>query len=134
MGTTFENEILEIFGTTDLEQLKKISRDVASYNQKKQRNISGRKNSFTEIQAAEMVALYSQGESISDLARKYQVSRQTIYNQLKRAHRLSEDPDVKMRMNFMNHNDLYTIFISLFGYSCLEFNPFIKKSIKNPPV
>ena len=23
MGTTFENEILEIFGTTDLEQLKK---------------------------------------------------------------------------------------------------------------
>lgn len=35
MGTTFENEILEIFGTTDLEQLKKISRDVASYNQKK---------------------------------------------------------------------------------------------------
>ena len=34
MGTTFENEILEIFGTTDLEQLKKISRDVASYNQK----------------------------------------------------------------------------------------------------
>ena len=40
MGTTFENEILEIFGTTDLEQLKKISRDVASYNQKKQRNIS----------------------------------------------------------------------------------------------
>ena len=83
MGTTFENEILEIFGTTDLEQLKKISRDVASYNQKKQRNISGRKNSFTEIQAAEMVALYSQGESISDLARKYQVSRQTIYNQLK---------------------------------------------------
>lgn len=105
MGTTFENEILEIFGTTDLEQLKKISRDVASYNQKKQRNISGRKNSFTEIQAAEMVALYSQGESISDLARKYQVSRQTIYNQLKRAHRFSEDPDVKMRMNFMNHND-----------------------------
>lgn len=108
MGTTFENEILEIFGTTDLEQLKKISRDVASYNQKKQRNISGRKNSFTEIQAAEMVALYSQGESISDLARKYQVSRQTIYNQLKRAHRFSEDPDVKMRMNFMNHNDLCT--------------------------
>ena len=34
MGTTFENEILEIFGTIDLEQLKKISRDVASYNQK----------------------------------------------------------------------------------------------------
>ena len=55
-----------------------------------------------------MVALYSQGESISDLARKYQVSRQTIYNQLKRAHRFSEDPDVKMRMNFMNHNDLCT--------------------------
>ena len=29
MGTTFENDILEIFGTTDLEQLKKISRDAA---------------------------------------------------------------------------------------------------------
>ena len=115
MGTTFENEILEIFGTTDLEQLKKISRDVASYNQKKQRNISGRKNSFTEIQAAEMVALYSQGESISDLARKYQVSRQTIYNQLKRAHRFSEDPDVKMRMNFMNHNYTEQILLRAFG-------------------
>ena len=47
MGTTFENEILEIFGTTDLEQLKKISRDAASYNQKKQRNTSGRKNCYT---------------------------------------------------------------------------------------
>lgn len=108
MRTTFKDEILEIFGTTDLEQLKKISKDAASYHQKKQGNPAGRKNSFTEIQVAEMIALYSQGESISDLAREYQVSRQTIYNQIKRAHRFSENPDVKMRMNFMNHNDLCT--------------------------
>lgn len=65
-GQHLKNEILEIFGTTDLEQLKKISRDVASYNQKKQRNISGRKNSFTEIQAAEMVA-YTVRERVSQI-------------------------------------------------------------------
>lgn len=46
MGTTFENEILEIFGTTDLEQLKKISRDVASYNQKKAEKYFRKKEFF----------------------------------------------------------------------------------------
>ena len=48
------------------------------------------------------------GEKITDIARQYHVSRQTIYSQIKRAYNFSDDPDVKMRMNFMNHDDLCT--------------------------
>ena len=54
------------------------------------------------------MALQDRGEKITDIARQYHVSRQTIYSQIKRAYNFSDDPDVKMRMNFMNHDDLCT--------------------------
>ena len=41
--------------------------------------------------------------------KKYHVSRQTIYSQIKRVHNFSEDPDVKMRMYFMNRDYLCTM-------------------------
>ena len=69
---------------------------------------TGRKNSFTEEQLAHILALQNRGEKITDIARQYHVSRQTIYSQIKRAYNFSDDPDVKMRMNFMNHDDLCT--------------------------
>ena len=73
---------------------------------------SGRKNSFTEPQIARILALQSQGEKITSIAKQYQVSRQTIYSQIQRAHQFSDDPDVRMRMNFYEsglalHNDRY---------------------------
>ena len=112
--TNFEEQIQEIFGTTDIERLRVISENARRYScmaeeQALKKHASGRKNSFTQPQIAEILALQDQGEKIASIARKYQVSRQTIYSQIKRAHHFSDDPDVKMRMNFMNHNELCTI-------------------------
>ena len=114
----FQEQIQQIFGTTDIYELKQISRDADNYRclkadmnnssiSEKKKN-TGRKNSFTEEQLAHILALQNRGEKITDIARQYHVSRQTIYSQIKRAYNFSDDPDVKMRMNFMNHDDLCT--------------------------
>ena len=50
------------------------------------------RSNFTPPQVAEILALQDQGEKIASIARKYQVSRQTIYSQIRRAHQFSEDP------------------------------------------
>lgn len=110
----FKEQIQEIFGTTDIEELCRISKNADQYKRMVsempvKKHLAGKKNSFTQSQIAEILALHDQGEKIAAIARKYQVSRQTIYNQIKRAHHFSNDPDVKMRMNFMNHNELCTI-------------------------
>ncbi len=66
MGTTFENEILEIFGTTDLEQLKKISRDVASYNQKS-REIFPEERIFYRNTSSRNGGIIQSGERVSQI-------------------------------------------------------------------
>lgn len=111
MKVTFKQQILEIFGTTDPEKLRQIAKD-ADCNHRRiaesPRHSTGRKNSCTEQQVAQILALQQQGMRITDIAEKYHVSRQTIYSQIRRAHRFSDDPDIKMRMNFMNHEELCT--------------------------
>ena len=113
----FQDQIQQIFGTTDIHELKQISRDADNYRclnadmnnsiiSEKKKN-TGRKNSFTEEQLAHILALQDRGEKITDIARQYHVSRQTIYSQIKRAYNFSDDPDVKMRMNFMNHGSRF---------------------------
>ena len=103
MGVDFEQEIREIFGTTDLTALREISKAANEYQHMVEKSVrkqaSGRKNSFTEPQIARILALQSQGEKITSIAKQYQVSRQTIYSQIQRAHQFSDDPDV--------HNDRY---------------------------
>lgn len=108
MKTAFEHQILEIFGTTDPDRLRQIAADANCYHHRMTTHSTGRKNSFTDQQIAQIVALQKQGVKIAAIARKYHVSRQTIYSQIKRAHRFSDDPDVKMRMYFMNHDELCT--------------------------
>lgn len=113
MKNEFKDQIRGIFGTTDLNQLRQIARkaDCSQHTTGKPtctKHSPGRKNSFTEYQIAQILALRKQGMGITDIAHKYDVSRQTIYNQIKRAHHFSDDPDVKMRMNFMNRDELCT--------------------------
>ena len=113
MKTEFEHQIMEIFGTTDPVRLRQIARDAACCHRTAEespcvKHSAGRKNSFTEQQIAQILALQQQGIKITDIAKKYHVSRQTIYSQIKRAHHFSDDPDVKMRMNFMNRDNLCT--------------------------
>ena len=66
------------------------------------------KSSWTSQQLAEMLALYQQGKSTTELAKKYGVSRQTIYKQLEHAQDFSDAPDVMLRLNYMNRNKLCT--------------------------
>ncbi len=128
LKTNFESQILEIFGTTNIDELRKISKEASSYRQNVQTNYNiGRKNSFTEPQIAEIVALHAQGEKISAIAQKFKVSRQTIYNQIKRAHQFSEDPDVKMRMNFMNRNKLCTTINIDFKHEKIEIHNYTEQ-------
>lgn len=109
--TEFERQIYEIFGTTNLEKLRQICERAnknTQVNKTESKHAGGRKNTFTEPQIARILALQNQGEKIAHIARKYKVSRQTIYSQIERAHHFSNNPDIKMRMDYMNHNDLCT--------------------------
>ena len=90
MKADFEKQIQDIFGTTDIEKLRQISEaahncDCMKKEQPAGKHASGRKNSFTEPQIARILALQDQGEKIASIAREYQVSRQTIYSQIRRA-------------------------------------------------
>lgn len=107
MDKDYRQEIFDIFGTDDIEELKKIAKSIDSY---KEKSISktGRKNSFTTEQITKIMVLKEKGIKITHIAEEYQVSRQTIYSQIKKAHRFSNDPDVKMRMNYMNRDNLCT--------------------------
>lgn len=115
----FKDQIQQIFGTTDIHELKQISRDADNYrclnadmnnsiiSEKKKNTREGKirlqKNSwhiFWHCRTGEK-KLQILPDSIMFLC-------QTIYSQIKRAYNFSDDPDVKMRMNFMNHDDLCT--------------------------
>ena len=66
------------------------------------------KHSWTPQQLAEMLALYQQGKSTTELAEEYGVSLQTIYRQMESAHDFSNDPNIMLRLNYMNRNELCT--------------------------
>ena len=134
MKADFEKQIQDIFGTTDIEKLREISEAAHNYDCMKKeqpagKHASGRKNSFTEPQIARILALQDQGEKIASIAREYQVSRRTIYSQIRRAHHFSDDPDVKMRMNFMNHNDLCTTIDIDFRHEKIKIQNYTDKII-----
>lgn len=82
---------------------------------------------FYPAAVAEILALLDKGEKVACVARKYQVSRQTIYSQVRKAHHFSDDPDVKMRMNFMNHNNLCTIIDIDFRHEKIKIQNFTDK-------
>lgn len=111
--SNFESQIMKIFGTTDLKELKQIAETARNCQDMSAKTLTrecrtGRKNSFTDRQLAQILALRKNGENITNIAKRYQVSRQTIYSQIRRAHHFSNDPDVKTRMYFMNRDDLCT--------------------------
>lgn len=112
MASAFEEKINEIFGTTDPEELRKISEDAAQCRELKEkdalRHAAGRKSAFTMPEIVKMLVLQQEGKSITEIAAAFQVSRQTVYNQINRAYRFSDDPDVTMRMCFLYRMELCT--------------------------
>lgn len=99
MKTEFENQIMELFGTTDIEKIRELSI-------RKKR--AGRKRSFGEAEVAGMMALKNNGVDIAKIARKYNTSRQTVYTYLKKAHNFNQDKNFVLRINYMDDNELCT--------------------------
>lgn len=110
MNEDFKKQIYDIFGTVELDELRAIAQKAKTVSGEKAHNArgAGRKNSLSTKQAAELQALHEQGMGATALARKYGVSRQTIYKQLERVQNFSSDRDVAMRLNYMNRNELCT--------------------------
>lgn len=74
-----------------------------------------------------MAALQQQGKSIAEIARTFQVSRQTVYNQIARAHCFSTDPDVKTRMCFLYRDQLCTTIDIDFRHEKIAIQNYTKK-------
>lgn len=131
MKNTFEQQIYEIFGTTDPKELRRLSKDAEQYQQlaKKEalRHAAGRKPAFSLPQIIQMAALQQQGKSIAEIARTFQVSRQTVYNQIARAHCFSTDPDVKTRMCFLYRDQLCTTIDIDFRHEKIAIQNYTKK-------
>ena len=110
MKDDFKTQIFDIFGTIDLDELKSSAQKAQIIKREKSHNErgAGRKSSLTPQQSAEMLALHQQGKGATELAKKYGISRQTIYKQLERAQNFSDDPNIMLRLNYMNRNDLCT--------------------------
>ena len=76
MKNTFEQQIYEIFGTTDPKELRRLSKDAEQYQQLAQkealRHAAGRKPAFSLPQIIQMAAMQQQGKSIAEIARTFQ--------------------------------------------------------------
>ena len=66
MKNTFEQQIYEIFGTTDPKELRRLSKDAEQYQQLAQkealRHAAGRKPAFSLPQIIQMAAMQQQGK------------------------------------------------------------------------
>ena len=113
MGVDFEQEIREIFGTTDLTALREISKAANEYQHMVEKSVrkqaSGREKFIYVNRRLHVFLPCRVRERRLPVSRSsIEVSRQTIYSQIQRAHQFSDDPDVRMRMNFMNRDWLCT--------------------------
>lgn len=105
----------EIFGTDQIEELKKIAHKAALYDALTEgrplKNVrkAGRKTSISRQDVDYMTELYHQGKSIQMIAEQFGVSRPTIYRYLGAERRMDTDPDVVMRMNYMHRDTLCSV-------------------------
>ena len=129
MKDDFKTQIFDIFGTIDLDELKSIAQKAQIIKREKSHNErgAGRKSSLAPQQSAEMLALHQQGKGVTELAKRYGVSRQTIYKQLERAQEFSDDPDIMLRLNYMNRNELCTTIDVYFKHEKIKIKNYTDK-------
>ena len=99
MPIDYQQQIKEIFGTSDLDELRKHAK-MLKINHPNPRN-AGRKAQLTPDQTVEVLELHRKGIGNTEIAKQFGVSRQTIYKYIYNAEHFSTDPDFTMRMNFM---------------------------------
>ena len=109
MVEEYQKQIEEIFGTSDLDALRKIAANAKSMpDQQKNPRHAGRKAQLTPDQIVDVLEMHNSGAGATEIARKYGVSRQTVYKYIEKAQHFSDDPDYTLRMNYMNHEHLCT--------------------------
>lgn len=99
--TDYKALCLELFGTTDVAELKKISQRVM---QKNDRN-AGRKKKFTDKDVKEMRAMLQDGATINAVAAHYGTSRQIVSKYISRR----PEPGYTMRIEYMYRQSPCTI-------------------------
>lgn len=77
-GTDYRQLCLELFGTDDVIELKRLA---ASIKQKNSRH-AGRKKKFTEADVADIRTLLVEGATLDELACRYQTSRRVLIKYL----------------------------------------------------
>ena len=107
MPSDYQKQIKEIFGTSDLDELRELAK-MLKINNPNPRN-AGRKAQLTPDQIVEVLELHRKGIGNTEIAKQFGVSRQTIYKYIYNAEHFSKDPDFTMRMNFMNGQQLCTV-------------------------
>lgn len=107
MTSDYQQQIKEIFGTADLDELRELAK-MLKINNPNPRN-AGRKAQLTPDQIVEVLELHRKGIGNTEIAKQFGVSRQTIYKYIYNAEHFSTNPDFTMRMNFMNGSQLCTV-------------------------
>lgn len=98
--TDYRKLCLEIFGTDDEDELRKIAEQMS----KKNTRSAGRKRKFTEQQVSKMRCLREDGVPVRDIARRFGTSRQIVSKYLN-----TPLPDgYTMRMTYMFQNKACT--------------------------
>ena len=122
MPSDYQKQIKEIFGTSDLDELRELAK-MLKINHPNPRN-AGRKAQLTPDQTVEVLELHRKGIGITEIAKQFGVSRQTIYKYIYNAEHFSKNPDFTMRMNFMNGQQLCTVIDIDFKHEVVRPNPF----------
>ena len=76
MPSDYQKQIKEIFGTSDLDELRELAK-MLKINHPNPRN-AGRKAQLTPDQTVEVLELHRKGIGITEIAKQFGVSRQTI--------------------------------------------------------
>ena len=107
MPSDYQKQIKEIFGTSDLDECENLQRCWKSIIQIRAMQVA--RHSWSPDQTVEVLELHRKGISNTEIAKRFGVSRQTIYKYIYNAEHFSKNPDFTMRMNFMNGPQLCTV-------------------------
>ena len=91
MDTDYKKVCFELFGTDDVEELKKIA------NKLKNNRNAGRKRKFTEKEVQDIEKMLSCGITINEIAKKYNTSRQIVHKYINK----KPDETYTLRLNYM---------------------------------
>lgn len=105
----------EIFGTDNEDDLRKIAEKARKYDMMFRKEYplnvrkAGRKARFNEQDVEIMLEMHEKKESIGRIAAYFDTSRQTIYKYIQNRRQFETNPDVVMRLNYMQEDEVCTV-------------------------